>query len=141
MSVPARKKKKRFSRLSNTKSQLHIYQTSPKTVQIEKKKMRCSLPQVVLRHKSTNLLRQTSQLLFCMAVKEHQKKKIRVSKRKEKNPGSFKIFIQLSDIDQVCYIKLNSQFLFNLIKRLMSPDKFSSNKSSQMRRFQTFAVC
>lgn len=54
-----------------------------------------------------------------MAVKEHPKK-LCVSKRneKKKNPGSYKIFIEFSDIDAVCYIKLNSQFLFHLIKPL-----------------------
>lgn len=77
--------------------------------------MRCLLPQVMLRRKSTGLLRWNSQFLFWMAVEDHQKNW--VSKRKEKILVGSKSFFS-SDIDRVCYIKLNSQFLFNLIKKL-----------------------
>lgn len=44
-------------------SSIKIDQASPKIIQ-RGEKVRCLLPQVMLRLKSTNLLRQNSQLLF-----------------------------------------------------------------------------
>lgn len=89
------------------------------------KKVRRLLPRVKVRRKSTHLVRWNWQLLFGMAVKEHQKNFAFPREMKKKIQVVTKIFIEFSDIDPACYMKLNSQFLFHLIKKLSCPQTSS----------------
>lgn len=106
------------------------------------KKVRRLLPRVLVRRKSTHLVRWNWQLLFGMAVKEHQKNFAFPREMKKKNPGSYKnLYWVLWHRPCLLYEVKFPVSVPSHQKTFMSPDKFSSSKSSRRRRFQAFAVC